>query len=244
MISPEVPIHADAAIRLQGASERGTRSDGPSRLLFTTTYMGRTLHYELRGDRPIPIDAWSEIEIAQRYMNDRFTWTCENLGLERHDDGDLPEEFRRHGDRLGLRAWGFTKVADDEWNALLVVRFLTWVSRRLPAFMVTLHDEGDYVLAGYVLLRKGMPKLDHVGIDGWRDYLDEHRMTETLARLDDAIGQAERGTFFARVPAEEYADRPEFHEIDIPKDAMARLTLDDVAEMIVFPWDAKLAKAA
>lgn len=43
------------------------------------------------------------------------------------------------------KAYGFTKVAGNEWNALLVTAWLTAVSKILPQHTFELYDEGEFL---------------------------------------------------------------------------------------------------
>ena len=91
--------------------------------------MGRTIHYEVFGDLeegPVPEETQRRIIDVQREMNASLSWTCESLalGLDEHCALTYPQEAPRPwAARLG---WGFTKVGNDDWNAALVVRFMSW----------------------------------------------------------------------------------------------------------------------
>ena len=50
-------------------------------------------------------------------------------------------------------ASGFTRVADNEWNAFLVCDFLLKVSTLLPHVMIEIHDEGRFVRTKRLWLR-------------------------------------------------------------------------------------------
>jgi len=52
-------------------------------------------------------------------------------------------------------ASGFTRVADNEWNAYLVCDFLLKVSLALPGAMVVARDEGRFITTGSVRFRNG-----------------------------------------------------------------------------------------
>lgn len=60
-------------------------------------------------------------------------------------------------------ASGFTRVADNEWNALLVCDFLLKVSTLIPHVMIELVDEGRFVRTGRLWLRDGVALVDRVG---------------------------------------------------------------------------------
>jgi hypothetical protein len=56
-------------------------------------------------------------------------------------------------------ASGFTRVADNEWNALLVCDFLLKVSTLIPHVVVSIHDEGRFVRTKRLWLRDGVAML-------------------------------------------------------------------------------------
>ena len=68
--------------------------------------------------------------------------------------------FYNDSDCLELqKAHGFTKVAGNEWNALLVVAWLTAVSTMLPHHDFELHDEGK-LLKVDIFMKDGRAKPD------------------------------------------------------------------------------------
>ena len=201
--------------------------------------MGRTLHYKIFDTDRHYWDARKEIRIAQELLIYRFTWTCEWPSLEFLDEG---ERLRRQDDSVRRPrppapiADGFTKVARDDWNAVLITRFMTWISRRLPEATVMLYDEGDYLIADYHALRNGVAALDEDGLERQRQHLVEHHLDEYLARQRDAIEQFKRGVIHQPVPAQEYADRPEIKALGLTADVLGKMTLDEVADRVAFPW--------
>ncbi len=209
--------------------------------------MGRTLHYKVFDTDRHFRNAWKEIRIAQELLIYRFTWTCEWPSLEFLDEW---ERLRRQDDSVRRPrppapvAEGFTKVAGDDWNAVLITRFMTWISRRLPEAKVLLHDEGDYLIADYHALANGVAALDEDGLEHQRLYLAEHCLDEYLARQRDAVEQFKRGVIHQPVPAQDYADRPEIKALGLPADVLGKMTLDEVANRITFPWRTEGLKAA
>lgn len=209
--------------------------------------MGRTLHYSLFGDEQLPLAERREIELAQRMLNHHFTWTCENLGFDLFDALQLTysDAIQRNQTpwmpRLGT---GFTKVAEDEWNAQVVVAFVQWVSSRLPNVTVRLYDEGDYIPCGYLWFQRGIPALDLPNIARWHDYLRSNGRSDALAQLDEAEKQAKRGIFFASVNAAEYADRSEIKELGLTDKELAKMTLKEVSDAVTMPWQTEWLKAA
>ncbi|MBI5511412.1 MAG: hypothetical protein HY903_21855 [Deltaproteobacteria bacterium] len=200
--------------------------------------MGRTLHYDIYDDRKNYREAEREIRIAQELLIYRFTWTCEWPSLRHLDE----HERRQREDESLFKfrhapiASGFTKVADDEWNAVLITRYVTWLSRRLPTATVTLHDEGDYLTPGYQIRCGGAAELDRDSLAEREKYLVEHNRWHRLNEQGEAIEAFERGETHCAVPADEYADRREIVALGLTLEVLARMTLDEVADAIAFPW--------
>lgn len=142
--------------------------------------------------------------------------------------------------RLGT---GFTKVRGDDWNAELVLTFLRWVSSELPAVTVRVHDEGGYVLAGYIRFERGIPAIDREGLADWREYLRLHGFGEILARLVKAEQLAKRGVFLADVPVADYADHSDIAELGLTDIELSNKTLQDIAASFTMPWQTEWIKA-
>lgn len=62
---------------------------GPTLILQPITRMGRTIHYSLFGNEPVPNGACWRIDCARRMLNQRFDWTCEPLALELFGEPEL-----------------------------------------------------------------------------------------------------------------------------------------------------------
>lgn len=173
-------------------------------------------------------------------MNEQFTWTCENLGIDPVGPSDT--WLRAEANEPPAQAYGFTKVADDEWNALLVVRFARWLSTQLPDAIVKVNDEGDYILTGYLILEAGHARLDLARIESKKRYLKEQKMGYLVKTLETAVALGrDYGLFFGQFPAAIYADREEIAALEMPKKDLALLTIDNVADMMVFPWEKRAA---
>ncbi|MFI5298337.1 MAG: hypothetical protein ACHREM_09585 [Polyangiales bacterium] len=198
--------------------------------------MGRTIHYELLASRTLRWDEWKEIRAAQAVMNHRCTWTCEELTLEQLEDGRR-DEYKQdhHGDAPPI-AWGFTKVAGDEWNAALVIAFAVWLSTRFRDMTVRLHEEGDLLRAGYFLIRGGSFVTDLARIDRQREYLKKHELKEYIAALDAAVDDAREGRIFTNVSIDEYRDRPEIVALGLSAADLRSLTVADVVKRLPIPW--------
>ncbi len=210
--------------------------------------MGRTLCYEVIYDKPLPYETRREIRLAQLMLNTHFTWTCEELSLEFFERPETPAksdkyfaDTRNPSPRI---ATGFTKVADDEWNAALVTAFMRWVSTRLPEATITLHDEGDYILAGYVLFRNGGTEVDQERVARQREYLKAQKLDKYLARYDKSADMARDGVFFNKYSAQEYASRREIAALGLTKEELAEATLDEVVNRLVLPWKTEWLEAA
>lgn len=193
-----------------------------------------TIDYAVFGARRILADERSEILLCQALMNKRFTWTGSGLNLF------LP--FDRHvltslESLLPVRGAGRTRVFSDEWNALLVVRFLDWLSQRLPEHEVRIHDSGSFLSPSDVVLIAGRP---HRALDSGAnasaaaDGDDSRRPTPTGASV---LERLTGGRYYESVPASLYADVPEIAAAPISREELAVMTLDDIAELFLFPWD-------
>lgn len=216
---------------------------GPDLLTNSKNTMGRTLHYQLLAYQPLPPEIWRVIESVQSAMNERFSWTGETLKLE-----PVGEEERQRGDfapdlssDAPVQAYGFTRVYDDEWNAVLVIRFVKWLSALLPQTTIRVHDEGDYVLCGHLIFEAGEERPDCVRIARQCDYLKSQGLSDSLKRLGSAVQNAVLlGLYYAKFPASDYADRKELVALTQP-DNLAGLSLGDAAELMQFPWHAEAA---
>jgi hypothetical protein len=191
-----------------------------------------TIDYAVFGARRVLADERSEILLCQALMNRRFTWTGSGLNLF------LP--FDKHvlttlSSSLPVRGAGRTRVFGDEWNAFLVVRFLEWLSRRLPEHEVRVHDSGGFLSVSDVVLRDGVAHRARAVERGVPAHGEGLRMPApptapaVLERLD--------GRFYESVAASLYADVPEIAASPISREELAVMTLDDIAERFLFPWD-------
>lgn len=199
--------------------------------------MGRTLHYKIYCDPELYASARPDIDKVRKEMNYRFTWTVENLKL----DATHPDEQDLWRPRDGVEpsvpaAWGFTKVGADEWNALLVFRFIEWVSRRIPRAFVTLHDEGDFVLAHHLVFLGGQALLDATRIHENGERLAAHGRRSGLDELQENVLLGLHGVLYRRVSASDYTDRNEIEQMWLKPETLANLSIDEVATRMRFPW--------
>jgi hypothetical protein len=94
-------------------------------------------------------------------------------------------------------ASGFTRVADNEWNAYLACDFLLKASTLLPHAIISVTDEGKFVKTGRVELRNASVNLPR----------------EVLASDKEAGELLRTGRIFAVVDAEKYNRHPSFRNI-------------------------------
>lgn len=202
--------------------------------------MGRTLHYRVLAPEAIPPEALATIASVVRAMNKRFTWTCEPLGFS-VPEPSMPRAGRESEpfDCFPLRAEGFTKVASDEWNACLTIRFVTWLSRMLPDATVTLLDEGRYIPAHHVMLESGKMTIDRIRLANVLGRIEGRDDRGAIGIFWINIAAALNGHFFGSIRAADYADRQEIQGLEIPKRDLGHMSLEEVADRIVFPWDAQ-----
>jgi hypothetical protein len=191
--------------------------------------MGRTLHYRICGPRELTGAEGYRIGNACRLMIERFAWGCETLG---GFDFDVERYARYQEDHGTTRAIGMTKVAGDEWSAYLVVRFVLWASAVLPEHAIKMSDEGRYITAGMILVKRGRPELDHEGLLEAQARCE--RIDYPTAWIDAALAAGERGELFAALSASDYRNVPELAAIDAsPEDLDG--SLDALAERLLKP---------
>lgn len=129
------------------------------------------------------------------------------------------------GDPFGkdIGARGFTKVADNEWNARLVVEFLIEASKMVPQVKINIYDEGDYILCKYIFVENGVITLDRQRIEEylagirarfrdpkWGDYFKK-----CVRKMEENLILAELVTFLNAVDPDDYQDHPEFKTLNI-----------------------------
>jgi hypothetical protein len=120
---------------------------------------------------------------------------------------------------------------------------MRWVSTRLPEATVSLHDEGNYILAGYVLFRNGHLEVDRERVVRQREYLKAQKLGEILKRYDKWVAMACDGVFFNQYPALEYASRREIEALGLTREALEGATLDEIVSRLVLPWNTEWLKA-
>ncbi|MCX6135211.1 MAG: hypothetical protein NTU47_15475 [Ignavibacteriales bacterium] len=82
-------------------------------------------------------------------------------------------------------ASGFTRVADNEWNAYLTCDFLLKASTLLPSVTISVKDEGKFIKTGCVQLHNASAILPHdvIADDGEAEEL--FRMQKVFAVVDE-----------------------------------------------------------
>ncbi len=95
------------------------------------------------------------------------------------------------------QASGFTRVADNEWNAYLVCDFLLKASTLVPTAVISVTDEGKFIKTGRVDLRNASAFLPR----------------DLIASDNDAAEMVRTGRVFAVVDAEKYNRHPSFRNI-------------------------------
>lgn len=244
--------------------------------ILTFNHMGRTIHYSISKSNPISAKDFKAIAEVQEAYNRSFTWTCENLNLERLSwyprwpgqfaDSALPSDKRideiyelirdlmkngrslydlskekyiwiRRGGYLGkdYSASGFTKVRGDEWNACLVLRFLTWVSQRFPSLQIKVNDEGEFVLVGHIILQAGIPQVNQAEVEQQRAFLKKMNLNDEIQRLEKALELAAKGIFYADVSANGYLAYREFKDLPIPREEADEMTIEEISHYLKFP---------
>lgn len=142
-------------------------------------------------------------------------------------------------------ASGFTKILYNEWEAFLILRFLTCVSRRYPYLRIDVHDEGDFVLAGHIILEGGKPRIDEANVHERRLWLNEAEPDESIGfypkeeqySLRRATKAAERGVFYADIDVSSYLDRKEFLLLGLSRKEMAQMGFQELIKLIYFPGE-------
>jgi hypothetical protein len=196
--------------------------------------MGTNLSFCVYGDVPAVRAAYAEIDAVVARMNVCFTWEHGGLKLYRREppylDESDPDELVVFGSADG----------GSIWNALLVVEFAAWLSRRLPDHRIGVEDKRRfYVRTLFLDFRRGVPELVS-GRSLVRSYgLDGLGHGDTPGVPVNADADALRHAFFARPSARGFARLPEIAALGLPEETIARMTLGEVAARIVFPWEAE-----
>lgn len=198
--------------------------------------MGRTLWYELHLSRPLSWAEEKEIRAAVAVMNHRCTWTCEELNLRALESERRDEYVRENPGHAPPVLWGMTKVCNDEWNALLIVRFLIWLAGRFEGARIRLHDEGSLVRCSYVTIWNGVLTPDLDAIERQRRWLEENGRAEWATKLVERQRTAPVAGILNDGPAAEFSDRREVLALGISDATMRLFRMSDLAQRLSIPW--------
>ena len=121
-------------------------------------------------------------------------------------------------------AKGFTKVTGNEFNAFLVVAWLTEISRILPHHEFLIHDEGKFLLLD-IIIKNGKAHADHKSIKAdltcYRKKIEQGESVNAYKKLFDKklalqhkfTGKAWKDVshFCRSVNPEDFDENPEFN---------------------------------
>lgn len=176
-------------------------------------------------------EARKDLELVLRLMNERFTWPHGPLTLT----PNAPPPSHDPGADLFAVARGEVIVAEDRWSAMLVVRLLLWVSERLPQGFVELTDESRLCHLGMIVFKTGCFGIPVPG-DARQRRLAAGRAGGPSALLH-ALAKAADGDFLLDVPAEEASSRPEVQRLGLRETELRRMSLQELANRMPFPWE-------
>lgn len=205
--------------------------------------MDRTIHFGFFGPCAVfprcveAIEAYAEAE-RQLQLSRSMSF------VGRTAPSPFPGPAARYDvDERVLFGRGGFDIGDNEWHALVVARYLAWVTQYAPGLLVKAHDDGRYFLADDLLFHNGIAMLDP---DRTRAELGGGRGNVTQAARSSALtGVAFHSRpLFATVPAAPYAHEPAIRALGLSGTQLSQMTLDVVAARVVFPWDMLDADAA
>lgn len=204
--------------------------------------MGRCLTYQVFGnleEGPIPYMVRQRIQLAADMLTYHFTWTSESLVIDFTEYPAVTYSAEPPDPWQALLGEGFTKVGGDEWNAVLIARYLRWVSTQIPTRTVRVIDEGEYVNASFAVFRNEAISLDAPLIKRQCQRLRDNGRSDLVPKIEEDVRKACRGESFRAIPAIDYADRKEIADLGLTSDELATLSLDDVADRLTFPWQSE-----
>jgi hypothetical protein len=128
------------------------------------------------------------------------------------------------------------ELGDNEWLALVVTRYLIALTRYIPGLVIKAHDDDRYFLADDLVFRNGVATRDpeRSGPTG-----GEARTGEDPSRVEfptTMVMSPRPDALFATVAAERYASESAIKALELSPKQLARMTLEDVAARVVFPW--------
>lgn len=213
------------------------------------------LHYGISRRTTPPPKILKEVLDAQEAVNRVVTWSHESLALT------APKETGRAAFGFPLARFGFvtghvpapseagagtpslsldalvqgsTRVRDNLWNAHVIAAFFKHVSRRHPALLFELRDQGGFVIPGAVWIRGG-------NVEANSEFLNRERARALEVTGDpNAAGpfvwaelQALGGNFFQDGPVSDYAEVPEIRALELDWEQLGSLSLSEIAEHVV-----------
>ncbi len=159
-----------------------------------------------------------------------------------HDGFDMPiDDDARFGEFRGF-ALTFTfqvEVAHDAWSALVVLNMARAFAAEFSAGRGVVFDDGNFVLPGGVILegRTIAADLRRTDILAWdRRVHADLRVRESGVPITPVV-DAPAGVFFPIVDAEPYGHVPALRRLKFSTAQLAKMTLDDVAAHVRFPWN-------
>ena len=203
--------------------------------------MGRCLTYEIFGnleEGPISHKIRRRIQLAADMLTYHFTWTSESLMINFGEYPAITYSAVPPEPWQALLGDGVTKVGTDDWDALLITRYLRWVSTQIPTRTVRVIDEGDYILAGFLVFRDGDISVDSGMVKRQYELYKKNDRSDLIPNLEEAVLRACHGEFFRAVPAKDY-EYAEIEHLRLAPEDLAKLTLDDVADKMTFPWQSE-----
>lgn len=201
--------------------------------------MGRCLTFEVFGnldEGPVPNSVRRRIQIAADMLTHHFTWTSQSLVIDFTDRPVISYATIPPDPWQALLGDGVCEVDDDEWNALLLIRYMRWVSTQVPTRTVRVIDEGGFIIADFAVFRDGEVSLDSPLVASQTQRYRENDRWELLCKFEKGVQRACNGEFFNAYRAIDYADRKEIAGLGLTPNELAKLTLDDVADKLTFPW--------
>ncbi len=131
-------------------------------------------------------------EIRERYEElDKAGYSEEEIVTDLESRGLVV--VKRGGYEDGMVASGFTRVADNEFNAFLVLDFLLKVSKIVRTASILVHDEGSFVKSHFIEISNGDVTVR--GADMQRSLFDELKRSRRV---------------FSVVNPDKYDGHPEF----------------------------------
>jgi hypothetical protein len=157
----------------------------------------------------LPISIWDIIASRHQLLREKGLSERETVARMEHERLVTVKWGGYYDECL---ASGFTRVADDEWNAFLVCDFLLKVSTLLPDCLISLTDEGKFLKMGSVDLRNASvilrPAIGHPDLN-----LEEVRDSRRVFSIVDADKYSRHPSFRNIIP--EYGRLEEMEKREI-----------------------------